>query len=78
MVSRNFAYWNYYCLFLRDNNEMSYAFLHVYSTLTSSIFNSQAQVVVAGRSSLIDLLIEALSTNKLSTCELKINEVKLK
>ena len=39
MVSRNFAYWNYYCLFLRDNNEMSYAFLHVYSTLTSSIFN---------------------------------------
>lgn len=39
MVSRNFAYWNYYCLFLRDNNEMSYAFLHDYSTLTSSIFN---------------------------------------
>ena len=39
MVSCNFAYWNYDFVFLRDNNEMSYAFLHDYSTLTSSIFN---------------------------------------
>lgn len=40
MVSCNFAYWNYDFVFLRDNNEMSYAFLHDYSTLIQFVSSS--------------------------------------